>query len=560
VGYRLIMPFDKKYITPALAIPALCGALLALCFPTPGFSVLAWVALVPFFLTLPRCQNNLQSFKSGFILGLVFFFGTQYWIYHSINHFGHVPLPLSFLLVLLLCLYQSLYTGVFGLLLYLSAKKTKIPTALSAAALWTFIEYLRGVIFTGFPWSFLGYSQWEHPTVIQIADVTGVYGVSFLIVFCNAAAAQTLIGLRERNPRSIISRKPFGLRAGFSALAPAAASVILISLTLFYGRMRIAQIDAGEFFDAASPVSISVVQGNISQDKKWDGRFQGEVMDTYEGLTLEAQKNVLKNAPKDAPKNTDTQPPVRVPAHLPPRLIIWPETAVPFAYLSDKELTGRLNVFQKSLGANLLFGSVMIRGEEGGRYLLTNSAVLLTPDGKIGYVYNKIHLVPFGEYVPLSKLLFFVDKLVAGIGDFQEGENFRPARTPDFTFGVHICYEIVFPALVGRFYKDGGDFIVTITNDAWFGATTGPYQHFSMAALRAVENRKFLVRAANTGISGFIDPAGRVTTKSALMERTVITKNIFRGKVTSFYTAYGNIFVYLCGLFCALILIRTRGR
>ena len=172
--------------------------------------------------------------------------------------------------------------------------------------------------------------------------------------------------------------------------------------------------------------------------------------------------------------------------------------------------------------------------------------VLLDREGKKAYVYDKIHLVPFGEYVPLRRVLFFIDKLVAGIGDFMPGKVYIPADSEVGRFGTLICYEVIFPGLVRKFYTQGGDFIVTITNDAWFGKTAGPYQHFSMAVFRAIENRKPLVRAANTGISGFIDSNGRILAVSGLFERLVLTHTIKTDSAMTFYTRFGDLFSFFC--------------
>jgi len=202
--------------------------------------------------------------------------------------------------------------------------------------------------------------------------------------------------------------------------------------------------------------------------------------------------------------------------------------------------------FQKDTEAHLLFGSVMVKSRLRERTELTNSIILLDREGKKSFVYDKIHLVPFGEYVPLRSVLFFIDKLVEGIGDYVPGRQYIRAKTDFGSFGALVCYEVIFPGLVRKFFTDGGDFIVTITNDAWFGKTAGPHQHFSMAVFRSIENRKPLVRAANTGISGFIDSNGRILAASSLFTRQVLTDIITTDSTRTFYTRYGDLFSYLC--------------
>ncbi|MCX5719387.1 MAG: apolipoprotein N-acyltransferase, partial [Nitrospirae bacterium] len=241
-------------------------------------------------------------------------------------------------------------------------------------------------------------------------------------------------------------------------------------------------------------------------------------------------------------------------------LIVWPETAVPYYFNTDREHTKQLFDLQNQLNVSLLFGAVVVKENKEGRNPLTNSAVLLTKDGRVSYLYDKIHLVPFGEYVPLRKFLFFMDKLVAGVGDYVKGTYYLRAETSYGGFATLICYEIIFPGLVRKFYVKGGDFIVNITNDAWFGKTTGPYQHFSMAVFRAIENRKPLIRAANTGISGFIDSNGRIHSKTSLFQTAVLIQDFKTDSTKSFYTKYGDLFSFLCIVFSILMITHLLGK
>ncbi len=284
------------------------------------------------------------------------------------------------------------------------------------------------------------------------------------------------------------------------------------------------------------------------------GPYQQEVMTAYRNLSFAA-------------------------AQTKPDMIVWPETSVPFFFRKNKELTESLTNFQKQLNSYLLLGSVMAKEKKyeepvsrsGSRLPevpgrkpatrlrfsevgYTNSAVLLDKNGNITYIYDKIHLVPFGEYVPLRQVLFFVNKLTVGIGDYLPGDSYIKAVTPFGSFGTIICYEVVFPGLVRKFFVKGGDFIVNITNDAWFGNTHGPYQHFSMAVFRAIENRKPVVRAANTGISGFIDSSGRILGKTELFKQTFLTRTIKTDSTLAPYTKYGDIFSYF-GIVGALLLL-----
>jgi apolipoprotein N-acyltransferase len=202
----------------------------------------------------------------------------------------------------------------------------------------------------------------------------------------------------------------------------------------------------------------------------------------------------------------------------------------------------------------------MTKKVTASQQFLTNSVILLDKEGKKTYQYDKIHMVPFGEYVPLRKVLFFVDKMVAGIGDYVPGSQYIKADTEFGSFASLVCYEIIFPGLVRKFYSKNGDFIVTITNDAWFGKTAGPYQHFSMAVFRAIENRKPVMRSANSGISGFIDSNGRIIAKTELFKRQFLTEEVKSDNTLSFYSKYGDLFIYFCMLVVTILFINLKSR
>jgi apolipoprotein N-acyltransferase len=314
--------------------------------------------------------------------------------------------------------------------------------------------------------------------------------------------------------------------------------------TFSYGFYRLSSQRPGH------DLQVAVIQGNIEQDKKWDYQHQQEVITTYEQLTFSA-------------------------GTLNPALIVWPETAVPFVFnastAADTALTEQIVSFQQTLNAYLLFGSILQKKQDSPvraeghlsqipmnpvvRY--SNSAVLLDRNGNISYIYDKIHLVPFGEYVPLRDILFFVDKLVYGVGDYVAGTSYLRAVTPFGSFSTPVCYEIIFPGLVRKYFAQGGDFIISITNDAWFGQTSGPYQHFSMAVFRAVENRKPVIRAANSGISGFIDSNGKILASTELFKRTTLTGSVRSDATRTLYTRFGDIFSYFCFICLVFLLLAS---
>lgn len=493
------------------------GAALIFCFPRFDLWWLAYIALVPLLISLYR-KTEAEAFRLGYIAGIPYFGGTLYWIYYSMNHYGGVPLTVSVLIVILLALYLSLYTGLFGLLYTWSITRTQLPAMFLAPLFWVILEYLRTYVITGFPWSSIGYSQYKTLPVIQIADMTGVYGVSFLVVAINGAVVDFFVAGERRKKMPLFNLLP--MYAGYFLL------IIASIATLVYGKHRMNENRAGK------NITVSVVQPNIRQDMKWAPEFQRFSIDTYKTLTDGVRKDN-------------------------PDMVVWPESSMPFYMFEDKDLTDEIISYQQGRGGYLLMGALLSAPQHPNA--ATNSAIMLDAWGAQVYRYDKIHLVPFGEYVPLRRILFFVSSLTKDIGDFVPGREYVKAKTPFGEFGTMICYEIVFPALVRKFYKNSGDFIVTVTNDAWFGPTAGPYQHFSMAVFRAVENRKPVIRAANTGISGFIDSNGGIIGQSEIFKQAVMTERVRTDKTRSFYSRYGDLFIYVCLVLMSILVLNIRG-
>jgi apolipoprotein N-acyltransferase len=487
----------------AVALAALAGSLLALAFPAVDLNGIAWLGLVPLLFAL-RGRTVSEGFRLGGVTGIACFGGTIYWITNSIHLYGHLPLVVASVITLLLCAYCSLYPALFGAAMVFIRQRRPRLLLLAAPVIWTALEFARTHVISGFPWSLLGYTQYRSLPVIQVADITGVYGISFLVVLANTAVFL-----------AIDSRKD---------LVPLVAAAAALGAALGYGALRLSA-PAGE-----DSLRVAVIQGNIDQDRKWDRAFRSEVIDTFERLTL----SVL---PGD------------------PDLVIWPETATPFYFggVDDPHpaLTDGLRRFVRRSGTPLLFGSPTYE-KRGRRYFLKNSAFLLDRDGTPASVYHKLHLVPFGEYIPLkSSLLFFVNKMVRAPGDFEPGTGHTVmtvrGKKDAVAMSTVICYEIIFPDLVRRFVKAGADVMTTITNDAWFGRTGAPYQHFSMAVFRAVENRVPVARAANTGISGFIDAQGHILASSDIFTEAALVRDIApSGGTRTLYTRFGDVFAWIC--------------
>lgn len=497
-----------------IALALISGVLLVLSFAPFDLFPLAWIAIALMLVSI-QGKNLLTSFILGLLSGFVYFTGTVYWMSHSMYMYGNLPIIATLFVLFLLCLYLSLYVAVFAMTFNFLLERSKIPASLICPVLWVSLEFIRTYALTGFPWSILGYSQYNLLTLIQISDITGIYGVSFLVAALNGMLFDIVQYRKNRIIQPLIDRWPLTLSTVFVA--------ITLTMVVVYGTIRLGEDDNNE------KIRVSVIQGNIPQDQKWNASFQRDVISKYETLTAAVY-------------------PYR------PDMVVWPESALPFVFGSDKDFTERLIRFQGQSDAHLLFGTVISKNKENGKSGIANSVVLLSPDGSVISMYDKMHLVPFGEYVPLSGIFPFIKKMVTAIGDFVSGREYVVMETPFAKIGNLICYEIIFPGLVREFAVRGANVLVTITNDAWFGKTSAPHQHFSMAVFRAVENRMPVVRSANTGISGFIDSKGRILKESDIFVEATLTGEVAIGKNKSFYTKYGDIFAFICILSSALLI------
>ncbi len=484
--------------------PALVsGLLLTASFPDVSLYYLAFVSLLPLMISI-QSMTTKQSFYAGFVAGFAHYMTLIYWIVPTVTIYGGLHPLLGVSTLCLLCLYLGLYVGGFTWLI----KRLDPPEGLMpvmGACLWVGLEYIRAHAFTGFPWGILGYSQYSNQTLVQIADLTGVLGLSFLIVLCNLTLVQLFLLAPSLASRKISCR---------SILIVLCYTLVLVGAALTYGRGRIQAIDS--LIQTAPKPNISVIQGNIRQDLKWDKTFKKGTIERYGSLSLG----------------------MAIP---PPELIIWPETALPFYYGRDPLYSNQVDAYVRKAKTHFLVGSPAFeRGRDEIRFY--NRAYMLNPLALVTGSYDKTHLVPFGEYVPLENYLSFLGKITQQAGNFSSGDKrFAPLAFKDHRTGVLICFEILFPSVARAFVKNGADMLTTITNDAWFGNTSAARQHFSIAVLRAVENRRSVVRAANTGISGFIDPVGRVLEETGLFTRAAITRPVPTLEEISFYTRHGEV-------------------
>jgi len=520
-----------------IVLAATTGILLPYCFPRYDLGLLAWGALIPLHIALDGLSRRRQAFWLGWLAGIICSTGIMSWVVTAMNTYGKVPLVFSYGIMLLLTAYLGLYVGIYSAGVVWFRMLMPRYGLFAAPCLWVTLELLRTYVLSGLPWSLLGYSQYRQLDVIQIADHLGVYGVSFLIVLSNVALAELYLWLMPLFRGFRPARLPWEL---------VTTAAMLVSLSWAYSTSLIA---SETMEHSKATLQVGVVQPNIDQAVKWDQAFREETLRRYDRLTESFGYGV--------------------------DLVVWPEAATPFIYEREPVYQLQLVAMANRASAPLLFGSPAVRFDQERKPFLLNSAYLLSPDGELLGRYDKQHLVPFGEYIPLkSSLLFFLEKMVEGIGDFQAGpgptilsfqlkesDGVAPARR--VKFGVVICYEVIFPDLVRRIAGSGAEFLVTITNDAWFGDSSAPAQHFSMVVLRSVENHLAFARAANTGISGFIDPFGRIIVASPTFTQTALQAEIPVRQTKTFYSRHGDVFAYGCMLisllFCLYGIFGTKG-
>lgn len=495
-------------------LAVLSGALSALSFPKTGFWPLAWIAFIPLFLAC-RHKSPGGAFRLGFVAGLAGFVGVLYWINIVVTKYGHLPWGVSGFIFLLLAAYLALYPAAT---LYVTrwAELRGVTPLLVFPLAWTSLEYVRSFAFSGFPWGTLGYSLYKVLPLIQIADITGVHGLSFLITFANVVLFMAF----RRMVRGEPYRRP--IKSG-------AFLVIIVGVMWVYGVHRLHQPPDG------APLKVALIQGNIPQDVKWDPAFQEATIRIYERLTRQAAASGRLD------------------------LIVWPESAAPFFVQDEPRLSARIGLLAREAKAGMIVGSPAFE-RDGDRMRYLNSAFFFTASGEVGPRSDKLHLVPFGEYVPLAKLLPFVNKMVVGLGDFVPGKKYVTFPTGKGDAGVLVCFEGIFPELARGYIREGSRFLVNITNDAWFGKSSAPWQHLSMYVFRAVENRAPVARAANTGISSLIDSTGRITDTTSLFQEAVLIGTIRLTNRVTFYTRYGDVFIHLICVAFVMVLVATLRR
>jgi apolipoprotein N-acyltransferase len=482
---------------------------LAAALPKFDLHLLSWVALAPLLFSAAGA-TPWRAWQLGFFYGLVFRAASLYWVVHAMTVHGGLSTPVAILGAALLWAYLAAFVGLFALVVQQTGIRAW-PAPLLLAAVWAGLEYLQGWFLTGFPWTFVGYAIAPVGPLLQLADLTGVYGLSFLVVLTNATVAGCWAhqAMRRRQLLVVIG---------------------VLAFAFGYGAWRLGTATAAD-----QKLTVGLVQGNVAQDVKWDIDARREILQRHIALTEEAARRGAT-------------------------VVIWPESSWPDPYGIERDPAAYEPVAAAAAryGIDVVVGTVRVQAGDDG-YDVANGAVRIDPTGQLAGAYEKTHLVPFGEYLPFRSVLNRLGPLVQAVGELRAGDADQPLLGGDAalpSFGLAICYEVIFPHIPARQVAAGARFLATITNDAWYGTTAGPYQHFAMARVRAVEHRRWLVRSANTGISGVIDPWGRVVEATPLEEPAVVVAEIgLRDDLTP-YSRLGDAFGLICQL---LAVVATAG-
>ena len=501
-------------VVTSAALAALSGLFLVASFPKFDLNWLAWIALVPLIVAIERGGPG-RAFLLANVTGLVFFVGVFEWIWQ-------VP-AYNVLDEAALGIYLAQYFALWALALRWLHDRSGLPSMLIGPALWVALEYLRSHAgFLSLPWMYLGHSQYRQPLLLQITSITGVYGVSFLIVLVNVAIADA------------VRHRGWTWRTIPVSTGAAVATVIIV---LLHGLVILSAEPARE------TLTVAAIQGNVPQNVKWDAAHRESTLQRYTELTREAARQR-------------------------PALIVWPETAVPGDVEHDPRLFKPVRQLAMEVGIPLLVGSAehakFTKREYGSRTY--NSMVLVTPDGRIAGAYRKIRLVPFGEYVPLQGLFTWPAAIASSMGDSVAGDTPTVFKIGDVGLAATICWENIFADLVRQFVRQGARIVVNATNEAWFQDSGAPRQFLAISVFRAAEHRVSVLRVANTGISAVIDPYGRIVQRLRSPEgRDVFIAGVLAASlpvlhVTTFYTSYGDVFAVGLLTGCALLTVAVACR
>jgi apolipoprotein N-acyltransferase len=487
--------------------------LLALSFPRYGHPAVAFVALAPLLVAvsgwagraaLPGVSTR-RGFALGLLAGFLHFAGTMYWTSATVSTFGGLPVVVAALIAGLLALYLATFPAIAMAIVSILVRRFGVAGLWLAPAAWVTLEYVRSLVIEGgVPWSPLGNTMVTFLPIAQLASAVGVFGLTVFVVLLNVGFALT------------------AMLDGRRRYVAAAVSIGLIAATSVWGGLRL----SSNALTSGTPIKIGLIQGNIAQTDKWDPTRAGMILSRYLQLTRQAAANGAQ-------------------------FIIWPESSTPFPFEEDRAGLAVRHLVQ-ALGKPLLLGSDEF--EEGKPPSHYNSAFMLDTAGATAAVHRKIQLVPFGEYVPFKPLLPFIGPLVQAASGFSPGTRVTMLPVEGHMISTAICFEVAFPTLAREAVQNGSEMLTTVTNDAWYGQSSAPYQHFELAAMRSIEQGRYLARAANTGFSGIIDPYGRVLIKTNLFETVAVVGEARFVQAKTLYARIGDVVVFMSAAVIALAL------
>jgi apolipoprotein N-acyltransferase len=527
----------RKIPPKAWALALVSSGLQIITFPKAAFFFLCWVAMVPLVYALLSGRGGqgelvdsegrslrpfslFQGFMIAWVSGVIWYLGTCYWIYPVMNGYGNLGVFAAGLIAMGYCLIMAIHHGVFGLLVVLMARRSALGNRgplFMAPFFWVAIEFFRDRV-TGVPWQPLGGAQVDNIPFARISAVTGVYGLSFAVMLVNCAFVGALLLYGQRRRNLLLSATAAAIALQMGILAKPAPLITTKDAVLVQPNIPV--LDQGQ----------------------WTPQFFDQTIGELSQMSVTA----VGKRPADNPG-----------------LIVWPESPAPF-WVGDPKFHGWLTAITQGTNSYIVTGSTATApSSDPHQPLIYNSALIVDPGGRSVGRYDKIHLVPFGEYVPMQQWLFFASKLTREVGDFARGTERKAFDLNGLKVGVFICYESIFPNEVRQFAANGAQVLVNISDDAWYGETSAPFQHLQMARMRALENDRWILLSTNNGVTTAIDPYGRIVKQAERNVRTTLTVSFAPQTEVTFYTRFGDVFAWICvvvSLVVVFVRVRFRAR
>jgi apolipoprotein N-acyltransferase len=519
-------------------LSVLSGLLMIVCFPSLNWNLLVWFACTPLLIAVVNETRLAQAFLLGYVSGAVFLMGSCYWFVIVMQRYGGLSAPLALGVLILFAVVFSVLFGLYGLAEAWVARYSRAMALALSPFLWVSIELLRTYYVTGFPWNLLGYAI-QADGLRQLASVTAVYGLSFLAASTSALVASAILLWRDR-----------GFIMGNTAVrfwtTPVLWFVLLVVINAIHTPPHL-PAGTNDTYLLQPDVPLGETDLQRWQPSRDRAPLYGLLNLSFQAVCGSSGTQMRSpDAKNSGCATTHTRSAAATP------IIVWAENPAPLVFSQDAVFRDAMKGLARRTGAYVIFNTVNFLGNDAEKPL--NSAMVLNPEGDVVMQYDKIHLVPFGEYVPAWAFPGRVGKIVSEVSNFVPGKAYRSAQTPQGAIAVPICYEDIFPQLVRRLTPKSAGVLVSISNDAWYGDSAARYQHLEMARLRAIENGRYLVRATNDGVTSAIDPYGRVLQMLPLHKAAVLSDRFSYLAGPTFYNAHGDVFAWGCVLVTLVIL------